>query len=342
MISRCIDIDSGIAMVVTDLHGEGDVYGHLRDIFFDLQARGEVDRLIICGDLIHGYGAEHDDYSLAMLMDIMRLQEQHGADKIILLLGNHELPHIYGLPLSKGNLEFTPRFEAALSRLDEIPSGRYHREDVIQFLFNLPFYVRTKAGVLISHAGATHVINTAEAAQRASAFDHHTVIAQTEHFFEELGAERLQVLYTLRKGVAYEQQVAHVLAVRGPDDPRYNHLLREMLLDKNEDFAFLWEMFFTLNEGHAGLPAYLVTVNNFLKAFSAISPYEQRVIIAGHIACHNGYTEVGHQQLRLATFSHAQPNTSGRYLLLDCAAPVYSSADLLPHLRRTFATDKLR
>lgn len=342
MVLRAVDFDSGRAMVVTDLHGEGDIYGRLRDIFFELRARGQVDRLIICGDLIHSYGSYEDDYSLAMLLDIMRLQEEHGAGHIVMLLGNHELPHIYGLPLSKGTLDFTPRFESALSRLDEMQGSRYRRADVIEFLASLPFYVRTKAGVLITHAGAAHVIKHEDDVMRLLEFDHHALIAQTDHFFEELGAERLQVLYSLRTGVPYEQQVMRTLAVSGREDPRYNHLLREMLFDKNVDFAFLWETFFTQNEGRAGLPAYIATANAFLKAFSYVSPFEQRVLVAGHIACQQGYAEVGYQHLRFASYSHAQPQTMGRYLLLDCAAPVYTSSDLVPHLRRTLGTDTLR
>ncbi|MGB1288660.1 MAG: metallophosphoesterase, partial [Aggregatilineales bacterium] len=152
------DFDSGIAMVVTDLHGDGAVYEHLRDIFLDLHEKGEADRLIICGDLIHGYGDEADDKSLEMLLDVMRLQSEMGEDTIILLMGNHEMPHIYGITLSKGNLAFTPRFERALTRLDANADNDYNRADVIRFLKSLPFYVRTKAGVLLTHAGASDAI----------------------------------------------------------------------------------------------------------------------------------------------------------------------------------------
>jgi hypothetical protein len=153
-----IDFVTGKAMIVTDLHGQGKVYNHIRDTFLEYNKTGVVDRLIICGDLIHGYGEEAEDASLAMLLDVMSLQQQLGRDTVVMLMGNHEMPHVYSIPLSKGHIVFTPRFERALAQLDRDSNAKYSRADVMTFLKSLPFVVRTKAGVLITHAGATPAI----------------------------------------------------------------------------------------------------------------------------------------------------------------------------------------
>ena len=57
------------------------------------------------------------------------------------------MPHIYGVSLAKGDIEFTPRFEHVLGD---------HRARVLAFFESLPFYVRTAAGVMLAHAGPAH------------------------------------------------------------------------------------------------------------------------------------------------------------------------------------------
>ena len=39
-----------------------------------------------------------------------------GADTIVMLMGNHEMPHVYNVTLMKGHHEFTAPFEEALSK----------------------------------------------------------------------------------------------------------------------------------------------------------------------------------------------------------------------------------
>jgi hypothetical protein len=46
--------------------------------------------------------------------------------------------------------------------------------------------------------------------------------------------------------------------------------------------------------------------------------------------------EVGKQQLRLASYTHAFPKRSARYLMLDCEKPVKTAADLVPGLKFVF------
>ena len=89
-------------MVVTDLHGDWDAYAHYRDRFLTLQARGRADYLIFTGDLIHSDRLPRDDRSLDIVLDVLRLKEVLD-ERVIYLLGNHELPHLYGITLQKGD-----------------------------------------------------------------------------------------------------------------------------------------------------------------------------------------------------------------------------------------------
>lgn len=330
---RVIDFDSGVAMVVTDLHGDGQVYDHVRDTFLQLYESGQAQRLILCGDLIHGYGKEQDDHSLRMLLDVMRLQREMGRDKIILLMGNHEMPHIYGVVVSKGDIEFTSRFERALSRLDKQADAPYRRQDVTAFLCSLPLYVRTKAGVLLTHAGASSAVKSVEVADIVLNFDHAALVTLVDDMIR-----RDFDIDALRRSIEYSTQALYYLALDDEYDPRFTDLLRaELLSQSNPDYRLLWDVLFTTNEQGWHVAGYSQLVELFLRYISALSPYEQRVIVAGHIEAAGGYQQVGMQQLRLASFAHAKPRHEGHFLLLDCATPVQTAADLIPYLRKTFA-----
>ncbi len=321
---RAVNLENGTAMVVTDLHGEGEIYATIRHKFMEMRRAGTVDKLIICGDLIHGYRAADHDYSLNMLLNLMKLRQDIGEDKVIMLLGNHEMPHIYNVTLSKGNMEFTARFEQALSQ-----SGR--RDDVFDFLCSLPFYVFTKAGVVLTHAGASHVIIDAEEAERALTFDHRALLKLADDQLRNgFDLERLQ------KDQAYIQQARYFIGISGAEDERLHHLLRGQLLSqRNEEFSFLWDLLFTRNEQGSSLGAYMHLVDVFLDALSQVAPYEQRVVVAGHIGVRGGHKNMGDKQLRLASYSHASPHDDGQYLLLDCEQAVQTASDLVPHLRHT-------
>lgn len=321
-------------MIVTDLHGDGQAFQQVRDTFSRLHQSGEAQRLIICGDLIHGYGKEQDDRSLPMLLEVMQLQQALGRDTIVLLMGNHEMPHVYGTVVSKGDLEFTSRFERALSQLDKHPAAHYRRQEVIAFLCSLPLYARTKAGVLITHAGASPIVQSVEIADIVLNFDHQALIALMDDIIQ-----RDFDIAALRRSIEYSTKAIYYHALDDEYDPRFTDLLRaELLSQTNQKYHLLWNVLFTTNEQGWHVAGYSVVVEAFLRHISALSPYEQRVIVAGHIEAADGYQLIGTQQLRLASFAHAKPRHAGRYLLLDCAKPVQTAADLLPHLRKTFAS----
>ncbi len=336
-MSRIIDLNSGTAMVITDLHGAWDAYQRLRDQFLSLYAKGEVSHLVICGDLIHNEGMEEFDASLDMLLDVMGLQADLGKETVIMLLGNHELPHIYGLTLAKGSVEFTPRFESALTRLDQRYKLPIKRKEVRAFLASLPFFARTKGGVLITHAGAASDVTSVKHVDRLLKLDHDELITLADTELKKFDIGSLQRGYSHFTGISYDEQAKHYLAVSGTEDPRYNELLRVLFLSgQNTDFDLMWNTLFSQNELDVGESAYLKTLKNFLSYFSTVSPHELRVMVSGHISVKDGFVEIGKQQLRMASCTHAFPRKSARYLLLDCEKTVNSSDELIPGLRFVF------
>ncbi len=333
MTDRVLDWTDGVAMVVTDLHGDGDAFAAYRDRFLSLRSQGAADRLLLCGDVIHGDGPAHRDESLSILLEVIRLQEDLGPEAVVMLLGNHELPHIYGLPLSRGSIEYTPRFEASLSQ-----AGGAVRSQVLAFLEALPFFVRTAAGVMVTHCGASRMAALPHSRQRLLSFSHQEVLRRWEAAFSQEDTEMLRRGYEKSARVDYEQDARHYLAVQGPQDPRYWHLLRSLSYNRNDpDFGLLWETFFTRNEQDSGGEgAYRETASRFLEVWSAGAPAPQKALVAGHIAVHGGYHLVNPHHLRIASWAHAHPREAGVYLLLDCAAPVDSAADLISHLGSVF------
>lgn len=342
MSRRITEIDSGVAMIVTDLHGAWDAYRRLRDIFLAEQAKGSIDRLIVCGDLIHSEGSEEVDASLDMLLDVMTMQAELGKDKVTMLLGNHELPHIYGLTLAKGTVEYTPRFEAALTRLDQRYKASYKRKEVRAFLSQLPLFVRTKAGVLLTHAGASGDVSSVKHVERLENINHDDLIAIADRELKKFDIGSLQRGYSHFTGISYDEQVRHYLAVGGSDDPRYNELLRVLFLSgQNTDFDLMWNTLFSQNELDIGESAYLKILKNFLQYFSDAGSMEQRVVVAGHISVKDGFAEIGRQQLRFASCTHAFPRRSARYLIMDCAKQVNAASELVSGLRFVFESDQV-
>ncbi|MBZ0293080.1 MAG: metallophosphoesterase [Anaerolineae bacterium] len=340
MPQRVVDLDTGIAMVVTDLHGNWDVYRRLRDKFLELREKQAADYLVMCGDLIHAEGSEEVDSSLDMLLDMMALQADLGRDKVIMLLGNHELPHIYGLTLAKGSIQYTPRFEASLTRLDQFYKSAYRRKDIIEFLASLPFFVRTKSGVMLTHAGASSEVNSVHAFERLVNIDHHDLVGQADQELKKYDIESLRRGYSHFTGLSYDDQVKRYLAVSGPEDPRYNDLLRVLFLTgQNTDFDLMWNTLFSQNEVD-GNSNYISTIKSFLSHVSRLGPYEQRVLVAGHIGVKNGFGPVGSQQLRLASYTHAYPKRAGRYLMLDCDKPVRNVDELTPFIHHVFPEEE--
>jgi hypothetical protein len=324
---RVVDIPTGLVMVVTDLHGDLPLYTHYRDLYLALRAQGLVKTLVLTGDYIHSDGSLEEDGSLDIVLDLIQLQTALGQD-LIVLLGNHEMPHIYHVPLSRGQREYTPRFEASLGA---------HRTRVLRFFRERPFMARTAGGVTLCHAGAFPEARDPAALATLLGFSHQKVLATAR---EAVPPERRQAVYGIVEraaGEPYSALAQKYCAVETPDDPRYADYLVGVFAGYDEDFELLWSMLFSQNELASGEASYANDVDALLSALSrADSP--QRVLVTGHIGCRGGYRVLARgQQLRIASGAHAYPYASARYLLFDATQEITTAEDLLPGLADTFS-----
>ena len=202
---RLWSLEAGVAMVVTDLHGDWDVYRRYRDCFIDLQAAGSADCLILTGDLIHAEN-EQSDRSIDIVLDVLALQNSYG-NAVIYLCGNHELPHIYGLNLAKGDRVYTPEFEKVLTESQK-------RDEVIGLFASLPFYVRTRAGVSITHAGAPAAIALPNSNNKLFNWEHQAILDWAQSIIDSEDITALQNGYAnLNEGTPYETLARYYLAV---------------------------------------------------------------------------------------------------------------------------------
>lgn len=326
-MNRVVSLDAGIVMAVTDLHGDWPLYQRYRDIFLALRERGLADTLVIAGDYVHSEGPPETDRSLDITLDLMALRETLGP-RLIVLLGNHELAHLYAVVLSKGDHTYTPRFEAALGK---------HRDAVLAFFGSLPFFIRTRAGVAICHAGAFPQATDRAALAQLCAFSHRDVWAR--------GAARapLHRRAALRRRVGalseapYDALVRDYFAITDPADPHYDDYLISQLVMADPAFELLWSAFFendALQEGGTAYAGYVAALLRHLSEGYA----PQSLLVTGHIGCRGGYRVLaGGRQLRLASGIHAHPYDSARYLLFDAGKPVGDVKALLPGIGSVFA-----
>ena len=320
---RLWSVEAGRAMVVTDLHGDWEAYQRYRDRFVDLHARGQVDWLILTGDLIH---REDDgpDRSIDLVLDLIELQAGYGQ-AIVYLCGNHEMPHIYGISLTKGDQLFTPNFEAALQQ-----SGR--RADILALFDSLPFYLRTPAGVAITHAGASPPLADPQQATQLFNWSHQQLLIWADEVMAQEDLETLRRGYAKLTGANYDALAKFYLAISGPDDPRYDDLLRGFLATTHPHFdQLLWPALFTRCEREYSRGDYGIFLAALLQELSR-DFYPQQVLVAGHITVQGGYQISAKRHLRLASAYHATPPTAGQYLLFDTAQPVQKVEELLPGL----------
>lgn len=330
---RTADYDAGVAMVVTDLHGAWQPYERVRDLFFNLQAQGRADRLIFCGDILHAPAyARYQDESLRILQDIMFLQEKHGLDTVLLLSGNHEVAHVYCFELQKGDHVYTAEFEWAMHEAEPDDTIRYKRAEMRAFLRGLPLYVRTRAGVTLSHAGASPVVLRENGLLDVLDFDHNALLQWAYDLINNRYDPN-----KMRTNPRYLALARERLAIQGADDPRLLELMVAEIVTQHEQFALIWDSLFLANEGEVGMAQYLQLVELFLAQMTTFSPYPQHILTAGHVVVQKGGFQVmGAQKLRFASYAHATPSHAGVYLLLDCEQPVKDAAALSRHLHPVF------
>lgn len=329
--SRLWTLESGVIMVVTDLHGDWDAYCRYRDRFVALHTEGLADALVFTGDLIHARPSlpeTSSDASLDIVLDVLRLQNALG-DAVIYLCGNHELPHIYSFGLSQGRTEFTPAFEKALSQ-----SGR--RTEVTKLFLSLPFYLRSAAGVSITHAGAANDMENADDAINLFSWDHQKQLDEADANLMHEDIIELQGAYAqMSRAESYETLARHYLAVSGVDDPRYNDLLRGSIAIVGSAFQRVSDALFTRCERAYGEECYSQFLQDLLRQLSR-DYVEQCVLVAGHMTIPGGHKIVVDQHFRLASAHHATPREAGEYLLFDAARPVKKAEELLNGLHSVY------
>lgn len=323
---RLISLDAGVVMVVTDLHGDWPLYRHYRDVFLQLKERGLAQTLVFTGDLVHGERSAEQDQSLAIVLDLIELEKMLGR-QLVVLLGNHEMPHIYHVPLAKGDTVLTPPFEREMS---------HHRETILTFFRRCPFFVRTAAGVTICHAGGFPEAGDDDAMATLLAYSHKRVLKAMR--LELAGAHKPTLYAAVERstGVPYRDLARDLLAVDDPGDARYDDYLIGALAARQEAFKLLWSALFSQNEHARGMAAYAEEAAALLSALSdGYAP--QRVLVTGHIGCRDGYRILARgRHLRVASGAHAHPYRSARYLIFDAAVPVTDAEVLLPSLVPVF------
>lgn len=118
----------------------------------------------------------------------------------------------------------------------------------------------------------------------------------------------------------------------GPDDPRYDDLLRGFFATAHPDFTLIRSALFTRCEQEDGEQAYTARLAAALEQLS-VGYAPQRMLVAGHLATPGGYTVVAAQHLRLASGAHSHPAASRAYLLFNTADSIDRIDELLPGLR---------
>jgi hypothetical protein len=258
------------------------------------------------------------------VLDVLRLREELG-ERLIVSLGNHELPHLYGVTLAKGRSVYTPRFESAIQN---------HRKEIIAFFDSLPFFVRTRAGVSVAHAGASRA--AAIAFDILANYSHADELAKVDELFE--GQDRASLRAGVEKlaGQSYDELVLENLgpSAMGPD--RYDDLLRGLYIGAaSEAFDLLWEALMNKNEGERSLENYgsllMALLGNLSEGYM-----RQHTLISGHITVPGGHAIVCDHQLRLASWTHATPREAGQYLLFDAGKPLSGVEELLKGLGSIF------
>jgi hypothetical protein len=321
---RLWSLNSGIVMVVTDLHGDWNAYQFFRDCFIGLHAKGKVDCLVFVGDLIHSESEKFPDQSVDIVLDILDLKSKFG-EAIIYLCGNHELPHIYSYGLAKGKTEYTPAFEKQMTQ-------RNVRGEIVDLFYNLPFYIRTASGVCISHAGATPLISIFQLAMKLFDWDHQTLITKARTKLAEGDKNGLRRAYAkLSQAESYNDLAMKYLSVSEVNDPRYDDLLLGFFSTSDNDFDLLYSALSTTCEQEFDLETYSTALTRLLEFIS--SEYStQTILVSGHMAVQNGYQAVTKNQLRIASGIHAKPSETARYLLFDTAKPIGSIENLITGL----------
>lgn len=327
--SRLWSIESGKVMVVSDLHGDWDAYQRYRERFLTLHQQGQVDYLVFLGDIVHRKYSPDD--SLKIALDILALQEEFG-DKVILLCGNHELPHIYRAAYPEEQRQYVPAFEQAMQE--------HHARDTVLHMFEaLPFYIRTAAGITLTHAGASHHVMMPKSEIDIFEWEHEDFLEWADEEIEELD-ESSKEARCLECAQFYEQEsyaalMKHYFAMPDTDSPHYLDALRGYLIVTETDIDPLWDALSARCEEHFGIVSYgMIAAKLLQKVSQDYTP--QHALVAGHKTVTGGYQLIGTNHFRLASAKNATPREEGLYLIFDAGQPSGSLIDISDGLDSVF------
>ncbi|OPX58647.1 MAG: Calcineurin-like phosphoesterase [Methanobacterium sp. PtaB.Bin024] len=144
----------GIALIVTDLHGNVHDFDKILELWKDLSTN--KNHLILTGDFIHAMDTSENDHSL----EILEAVKGHCQfDNFHLLLGNHEWATITHRSVYKGGENQSTNFEGLLK--NKFGAEWKHKlEEYVNFFKKLPVAIKTDNGVFISHSGPPKDVNS--------------------------------------------------------------------------------------------------------------------------------------------------------------------------------------
>ena len=292
-------------MVVSDLHGHHGDFLKVMETWYDLEAAGEADGLIFLGDLVHGRG-KWVDRSPGFVDVLIDMQCNQPGSNCYALLGNHELVHIYHAELWSATYCYTQELEEAIAH----DRGRY-----ISFFEEMPFYIRTAGGLLLSHTGGSGYLAGVPLGpyepdfETLSNWDHRDLL---ERFAE-------------KAGVRFDRAtIQDKLLTQLGDNFRYF-----------PEGNFLWEMLMNKNERVYG-KAYPDVLRQTLQFLSEGHSTGLKTIVSGHIRVREGLEVVNDMQVRISTTYGASADEFKTYLLIDAKRQYADSLEVKETARPLF------
>jgi hypothetical protein len=170
-------------------------------------------------------------------------------------------------------------------------------------------------------------------------FNHDELLhAADQTLAQQENLEKVYETYAHLSGQSYVDLAKKYLAVTGPADPRYPHLMRALYISETSpNFAMLWDFLFSQNERGLAENAYEQICRRYLDALSVGASVPQQVCVSGHIVIPDGgYKVINERHLRFASGIHARPREAGRYMLMNCQTPVKRASELVTLLSTVF------
>ncbi len=144
---------AGVALVNTDLHGNGADFRRLEAIFREHVAEhAEHAHWVILGDVVHGPSAEarqreprlydYDDESAAIVARILELREEFPR-QLHFVLGNHDYAHVGGVRTSKFYPDEAAQLESSMTAAEVQRMHTLFRSALLA--------VSSECGVLMTH-----------------------------------------------------------------------------------------------------------------------------------------------------------------------------------------------